>query len=63
MNSNLVYGDDESALTEGSTNFSTTSKAGMGDYYILDLINAGTGGTASDLLRIDCTSSLYWHEK
>uniref|UniRef100_A0AAU6S592 Capsid protein n=1 Tax=Myotis emarginatus feces associated gemycircularvirus 2 TaxID=3139992 RepID=A0AAU6S592_9VIRU len=63
MNHNLVYNDDEAGTAEGTSAFSTTSKAGMGDYYVIDIIGGGAGGTASDILRIDSTSSLYWHEK
>lgn len=63
MNKNLVYDDDEAALTEATTFYSVDSKAGMGDYYVLDIIQAGTGGSTSDLFRMEATSSLYWHEK
>lgn len=63
MNKNLTYDDDESGTTETTSYFSVDSKSGMGDYYIIDLFAAGTGSTSSDLLRIDSTSTLYWHEK
>lgn len=63
MNKNLVYDDDESGTTEVTSYFSVDSKAGMGDYYILDLFSAGTGAPGTDQLRIDCTTTLYWHEK
>lgn len=63
MNKNLVYDDDESGTTEVTSYFSVDSKAGMGDYYILDLINAGNAATSTDQMRIDCTTTLYWHEK
>lgn len=63
MNKNLVYDDDENGPTETGAYFSTSSRAGMGDYYILDIIAPGTGSTASDILQITSTSTLYWHEK
>lgn len=63
MNSNLVYDDDESGDLEASSYSSVESKAGMGDYYVLDLISAGTGGGTSDALLIQGNSTLYWHEK
>lgn len=63
MNKNLTYDDDESGDTEVSNYFSVTDKRGMGDYYIVDIIQAGEGSTGTDLMRINNTSSLYWHEK
>lgn len=63
MNKNLVYDDDEAGTSETSAYYSVESKPGMGDYYVLDYIVAGTGASAADLLRIESTSTLYWHEK
>lgn len=63
MGHNLVYNEDESGETETSSFFSTASKAGMGDYYVLDLFNAGAAGTSSDVLLIAANSTMYWHEK
>lgn len=63
MNHNLVYDDDEAGDVETGAYVSTASKAGMGDYYVLDMIGAGTGGTTSDLILIQANSTLYWHEK
>lgn len=63
MNKNLVYGDDEAGTSESTNMYSVDSKAGMGDYYVVDMIVSGSGGTSSDLLRIDSTATLYWHEK
>ncbi|UOK20986.1 capsid protein [Chifec genomovirus UA13_98] len=63
MNKNLVYDDDEAGTAESTSYVSTESKAGMGDYYVVDIIQAGTGGSTSDLLQIQSTTSLYWHEK
>lgn len=63
MNKNLVYNDDESGETEVTAFTSVQDKRGMGDYYVLDIIVPGVGGTATDLLAISSTASLYWHEK
>lgn len=64
MNKNLTYDDDEVGDRESDTSyFSVTDKRGMGDYYVLDIIQAGTGATTSDLMRMTFNSTLYWHEK
>lgn len=63
MNRNLVYGDDENGDSELTSMFSTDAKPGMGDYMVIDIILPGTGGTASDLLQLRSTSTLYWHER
>ncbi|UDN67435.1 capsid protein [robinz virus RP_385] len=63
MNQNLVYDDEEIGVEESSSNLSTSGKAGMGDYYVVDFIAAGTGSTSTDLLSFDPEATLYWHEK
>lgn len=63
MNHNLQYADDESGDGEITRYYSVTSKVGMGDYYVMDIIQSGLGATASDLLNITSSSTLYWHEK
>jgi len=63
MNKNLVYDDDESGTSETTSYYSVDSKPGMGDYYVWDIFTSGPGGSASDLLRCDISSTLYWHEK
>lgn len=63
MNKNIVYDDDESGAGETTAKFSVDSKAGMGDYYVIDIISPGSGGTPSDQLLIVPNSTLYWHEK
>ncbi|ALC76162.1 capsid protein [Poaceae associated gemycircularvirus 1] len=63
MNRNLVYDDDEVADVENTSVYSVVDKRGMGNYYVLDIIQPGEASSASDLLLIDSTSSLYWHEK
>lgn len=63
MNNTIVYNDDESGGDEGSGSRSVDSKAGMGDYYVLDLFQAQVGATASDQLAFRPQATLYWHEK
>jgi len=63
MNKNLMYADDETGDQQLSTYFSTDSKQGMGDYYIMDVLSPGTGGGDSDKLLLQANSTLYWHER
>jgi len=63
MNKNLVYDDDENGASESQSYLSTKARPGMGDYYVLDIIVPGLGGTASDLCSMDSQATLYWHEK
>lgn len=63
MNKNLVYDDDESGEGEIDAYYSTQGKAGMGDYYIVDIVQGGVGGSSSDVINIFSNSTQYWHEK
>jgi len=63
MNKNLVYDDDENGGKMTTSGFSTESKPGMGDYYVVDCFQPRTGGTASSVLRFEPTATLYWHER
>ena len=63
MYSTLVYNDDELGGGETSASYSTIGKAGMGDYYVIDMFRARDGSTASDQLSFRPCSTLYWHEK
>lgn len=63
MHKTLVYNDDERGGSTVAQSFSTIGKAGMGDYYVLDLFRARTGAQSSDLLSFRPESTLYWHEK
>nr|UBJ26246.1 capsid protein [Giant panda feces-associated gemycircularvirus] len=63
MHKTLVYNDDELGGATNATTLSTIGKAGMGDYYVLDLFRARTGSTTSDQLSFRPESTLYWHEK
>lgn len=63
MNKNLLFDDDQSGSGETTSYFSVDSKAGMGDYFIVDLFQAGLGGSTSDILNVYSNSTMYWHEK
>ena len=63
MKHNLVYDDDENGKAEFGNYFSSFGRSGMGDYYVLDIIQPSTGSAASDLLAFSVNSTLYWHEK
>lgn len=63
MNKNLVYEDDEDGGTEDVSPYSTDGKPGMGDYYVVDFIQAADGASASDAIAFKPQATLYWHEK
>lgn len=63
MNHNLVYDDDENGSLEDSQYTSVQSKAGMGDYFVYDIIQPGLGANLSDIIVVNYTASLYWHER
>lgn len=63
MNHNITYADDESGDGETTAFTSVASKVGMGDFYVMDLIQTGANGTTTDLLQMVPNSTLYWHEK
>jgi hypothetical protein len=63
MRKNLVYDEDEVGDQVTSTALSVESKAGMGDYYIMDIFQPLLGSTNQDQLAIRSETQLYWHEK
>lgn len=63
MKKTVVYDDDESGGNETASGQSAVCKAGMGDYYVLDLFRARQGSASSDQLTVRPSSTLYWHEK
>lgn len=63
MNHNLVYGDEENGGDEATSYYSTLGKPGMGDYYIVDIFQAGPGGATTDQMSFNPQATLYWHEK
>lgn len=63
MRKNLVYGDDEAGDIENGAYYSVGSKAGMGDFYVMDIFSPGSAGSSTDTLLLQANSTLYWHEK
>lgn len=63
MHSNLHYNDDENGDKSTTRAGTAQGKAGMGDYYVLDIIRARIGATSSDQLVFTPHATLYWHEK
>lgn len=63
MYSTIVYNDDELGGGETSATYSTTGRAGMGDYYVIDMFRAREGSTPSDQLSVRPHTTLYWHER
>lgn len=63
MRKTLVFDDDELGGGMNARQLSTEGKAGMGDYYVLDLFRARLGATTSDQLSFRPEATLYWHEK
>lgn len=63
MNKNLTYEGEENGGQYQSSPYSVDTKIGLGDYYIVDIISAGTGATSADRMSFDPEATLYWHEK
>jgi len=62
MNHNLVYDNDENGDNESGATRSTSGKAGMGDYYVMDYF-VSVDAASSESLYISPEATLYWHEK
>lgn len=63
MRKTLVYNDDEVGGVTKASYTSTLGKAGMGDYYVVDLFRARYGATTNDQLLFQPQATLYWHER
>lgn len=63
MNKTLVYADDEVGGNEATARFSVSSKAGMGDYFIVDYFKCRQGATSSQQISLAVNATLYWHER
>lgn len=63
MRKTLVYNDDEVGGGMFTTQKSVFGKAGMGDYYVVDIFRARQGSSATDQLSVRPESTLYWHER
>lgn len=63
MNSNLHFADDENGNIEDQGRYSVSGRAGMGDYYVVDIVASALGSTSSDQCVWGPNATLYWHEK
>lgn len=64
LNKNIVYTDDQAGNTMFTNGFSVTSREGMGDFYILDIIGRAFGNAVSgENLYIDQETTYFWHER
>ena len=63
MNATLVYNDDERGGEEGYQSVSTQGKRGMGDYYVIDIVQSSIGVTTGSAIVMETESTLYWHER
>lgn len=63
MNSTFIYDDDENGDgTPQNGLLHAPGKAGMGDYYIFDIIQCTSSSSISTMQMIP-SGTLYWHEK
>jgi len=62
VNKNLVYGDEEIGGQVLSSPFSTNSRPGIGDIYIMDIFTSLSNNTADSMGFIP-TATMYWHER
>lgn len=62
LNKTLVYNDDEAGITEQTSGNSTLAKAGMGDFFVIDMYQSGLVDAASGL-TINNEGTYYWHER
>lgn len=63
FNKMLKYNDDEAGSTQNGSEFSTDSRIGMGDVYVVDLFSARAGATNASRLLFEPDGTYYWHEK
>lgn len=63
MGKTLVYADDENGTFPQNSFFSVTSKQGMGDYYVVDIIRPRYNPGVGHNLVFNPQATLYWHEK
>lgn len=63
MRKTLVYDEDESGGGVNSQVQSSLSRAGMGDYWVIDYFQPRTGAVSTDQLLFRPQAKLYWHER
>lgn len=62
VNKNLNYNNEESGDGETASLRSTLGKPGIGDVYVVDILQCASGNS-DDLLAFGPEATLYWHEK
>lgn len=62
-NGNLYHTYKQDGDESGIGIFSTTGAKGKGDVYILDMFQGSLSAGADNVLNVQGTSTLYWHEK
>jgi len=61
---NMVYDEREEGGEELNSSHSTRSKPGMGDLYIMDIIDGnGVGDTTTGSIYFNPQTTVYWHER
>lgn len=64
FDSMMYYDHDESGGGTGNQSvLCTQAKKGMGNIYIIDIIEGGFSSDDTDVLRISAESCAYWHER
>jgi len=64
MESTMYYDHDEAGGGTGNqSTVCTQAKKGMGNIYIIDIIEGGFSSDDTDILRISTESVAYWHER
>lgn len=63
MNKTLIYNDDEEGGGKTASFLSVNNRQSMGDYYVIDLFDAGITGGGDDELIFTPEATLYWHER
>nr|QTE03668.1 MAG: capsid protein [Gemycircularvirus] len=64
INKTVVYADEESGQTMQPSQFSVESKTGLGNIYILDLVECPVPtDTTTTTVSFGSTQTVYWHEK
>lgn len=59
---NIIYDDDKESNKIGDSAFSTSSKRGWGDLYVVDIIAPGAA-TGEYSLQFDVEGTYYFHER
>lgn len=63
MRHTLMYDDDEKGGITEPIGWSTESRRGMGDYWVVDIIKPRVGSVSANQMLLNCESTLYWHER